>query len=75
MCCALSGFIGIYFHLQANWEFETELHPGQDLITNFTESMSGALPALAPGSMVVFALIGYIYIQQLDKHPKYETTH
>ncbi|MDX1314396.1 MAG: hypothetical protein R3356_02740, partial [Eudoraea sp.] len=28
----------------------------------FVESLSGALPALAPGSMIVLALIGYSYL-------------
>lgn len=57
----ISGVLGVYFHLQANMEFEAELHPAQSFLTNFTESLSGALPALAPGSMLVVALIGYIY--------------
>ncbi|MEP2771828.1 MAG: hypothetical protein ABJH05_06745 [Fulvivirga sp.] len=60
--CALSGVLGAYFHLQANMEFEMELHPTQSWTTSFIESLSGALPALAPGSMILFGLIGYIYI-------------
>ncbi|MTI21626.1 hypothetical protein E1176_11400 [Fulvivirga sp. RKSG066] len=68
--CALSGLLGVYFHLNANYEFETELHPTQDWLTSFIESLSGALPALAPGSMIAFALIGYIYI--LLKHKSHK---
>ena len=59
---ALSGFYGIYLHMQANYEFELEMKPtakGWDL---FSESLSGALPSLAPGSMIVLALIGYSYL-------------
>ena len=56
----LSGFLGVYFHLMANWEFETELHPTYSTWDLLTNSLTGALPALAPGSMVVFGLLGII---------------
>ena len=59
---ALSGFYGVFLHMQANYEFELEMKPtakGWDL---FSESLSGALPSLAPGSMIVLALIGYSYL-------------
>jgi len=59
---AISGLYGTYLHLRANYEFELEMRPtaaGWDL---FRESMAGALPALAPLSMVVLALIGYSYL-------------
>ena len=59
---ALSGVYGAFLHLKANYEFELEMKPtvqGWDL---FMESLSGALPALAPGSMIVLALIGYSYL-------------
>lgn len=59
---ALSGLYGTYLHLKANYEFELEMTPtaaGWDL---FVESLSGALPALAPGSMIALALIGYSYL-------------
>ena len=64
---ALSGFYGTYLHLNANYEFELEMKPtlnGWELIV---ESLSGALPALAPCSMIVLALIGYSYLLLL-KH-------
>lgn len=57
----LSGVVGSYFHIRANFEFEQELHAdaaGMPLLVN---SLSGALPALAPGSMIVFGLIGILY--------------
>ncbi|WP_422082485.1 hypothetical protein [Ulvibacterium sp.] len=59
---ALSGVYGAFLHLRANYEFEQEMKPtvnGWDL---FVESLSGALPALAPFSMIVLALIGYSYL-------------
>ncbi len=59
---ALSGIYGTFLHLRANYEFEQEMKPttaGWDL---FLESLSGALPTLAPCSMIVLALIGYSYL-------------
>jgi hypothetical protein len=64
---ALSGLYGTFLHLRANVEFEQEMRPtakGWDL---FVESLSGALPALAPLSMVVLALLGYSYLKLLNK--------
>ena len=58
---ALSGVYGVYLHLQANYEFELEMKPSLSGWELFTESLSGALPALAPASMVALALIGYSY--------------
>lgn len=59
---ALSGLAGTFLHLKANYEFESEMKPTADSWVVFVESLSGALPALAPGSMILFALIGYIYL-------------
>jgi hypothetical protein len=55
-----SGAVGIYFHLKANVEFELELHAsaaGMDLVM---ESLRGAMPALAPGTMVQLGLLGLL---------------
>ena len=59
---ALSGFYGTFLHLRANYEFELEMKPGAKGWDLFSESLSGALPALAPGSMIALALIGYSYL-------------
>ena len=59
---ALSGAYGAFLHLSANYEFEQEMTPTLNGWNLFTESLSGALPALAPFSMVVLALIGYSYL-------------
>jgi hypothetical protein len=58
---ALSGLYGAFLHLQANYEFELEMKPTARGWELFTESLSGALPALAPGSMIVLALLGFSY--------------
>lgn len=59
---ALSGVYGMGLHLHANYEFEKELKPHADRWYLLAESLSGALPILAPGSMIVLALIGYSYL-------------
>lgn len=59
---ALSGLYGTFLHLRANYEFELEMKPGAKGWDLFLESLSGALPSLAPGSMIVLALIGYSYL-------------
>ncbi|WP_115463068.1 hypothetical protein [Winogradskyella aurantiaca] len=64
---AFSGIYGTYLHLMANYEFELEMTPSASGWTLFKESLSGALPALAPGSMVILALIGYVYITLLKQ--------
>lgn len=67
LACALSGFYGTYLHLMANYEFELEMTPEASTSSLFLESLSGALPSLAPLSMVVLALIGYSYLTILKQ--------
>lgn len=59
---ALIGFYGMYLHLKANFEFEKEMKPTLSGWELFSESLSGALPALAPASLIALALIGYSYL-------------
>ena len=66
-CTALSGIYGTFLHLRANYEFEMEMKPNARDWDLFIESLSGALPTLAPGSMIVLALIGYSYILLLKQ--------
>jgi hypothetical protein len=65
----LSGIYGTFLHLRANYEFELEMKPTATGWNLFVESLSGALPALAPCSMIVLALLGYSYLLLL-KHKK-----
>ena len=58
----LSGLYGMFLHLRANYEFEFEMAPTASNWHLITESLSGALPALAPASMIVLALLGYSYL-------------
>ena len=64
---ALSGIYGVFLHLRANYEFEQEMKPTAEAWDLFVESLSGALPSLAPASMIVLALIGYSYILLLKQ--------
>lgn len=64
---ALSGLYGTFLHLRANYEFESEMKPSGRPWELFTESLSGALPALAPLSMIVLALLGYAYLQIINQ--------
>lgn len=65
---ALSGIYGTYLHLRANYEFEQEMIPTAQMWDLLLESLTGALPALAPGSMIVFALIGFTYLTIIKQH-------
>ena len=59
---ALSGVYGVFLHLQSNFEFEQDMKPTATNWELFSESLSGALPTLAPMSMLILALIGYSYL-------------
>ena len=59
---SLSGVYGVLLHLQSNFEFEQDMKPTATNWELFSESLSGALPTLAPMSMLVLALIGYSYL-------------
>ncbi|NKB70245.1 MAG: hypothetical protein GKR89_24505 [Candidatus Latescibacteria bacterium] len=69
---ALSGLLGLYYHIQANIEFETEMYPDRQGLELAWEALRGALPALAPGAIVQLALLGLAYTYghpRLDKSP------
>jgi hypothetical protein len=53
-----SGLAGVLLHYRGNAEFELEMYPGIAGLELFRESMTGAFPALAPGSMILFGLLG-----------------
>ena len=71
---ALSGVYGVYLHLQSNFQFEQDMKPTASFWQLITDSLSGALPTLAPMSLVVLACIGYSYLiliqQQQQQHEK-----
>ncbi len=66
-----SGLAGVLLHYRGNMEFELEMYPGMAGLELFKETMTGAFPALAPGSMALFGLIGLAWTY---RHPALLTT-
>jgi hypothetical protein len=67
-----SGLVGVVLHYQGNIEFELELQPEASGFGLFWEAMTGATPALAPGTMVLLGAIGLTYSYQ---HPAVTRLH
>jgi hypothetical protein len=63
----LAGAVGTYLHFRGNVEFELEMSPGLAGFALFRDAMMGATPALAPGSMAMFGLIGLVYASLLSE--------
>jgi len=56
------GIYGVYLHLESNYQFEYEIRPSNNYWELLKDSFSGALPTLAPLSLVVLSLVGYSYL-------------
>jgi len=52
--------LGLYLHLKSNVEFELEMRPSMAGLELVKESLSGAMPALAPGTMAQLGLLGLL---------------
>jgi hypothetical protein len=63
----VSGVLGMWFHYRANAAFERELDPSLGGAALFRESLGGATPSLAPGTMIQLGLIGFVYAY---RHPR-----
>jgi len=61
MVFILAGVGGIFLHYQSNVEFESEMYPSIAGWELFSKSMTGAIPALSPGTMVQIGLLGLAY--------------
>lgn len=57
----MSGAIGSLLHYRGNVEFEIEMTPGLTGVDLFREAMTGATPALAPGTMVLLGGLGLLF--------------
>ena len=57
----LSGAVGVFLHVKGNIEFELEMYPDLTGLKLYWEALSGATPALAPGSMTLLGLVGWVY--------------
>ncbi len=57
----ISGCVGIILHYNVNVEFELEMYPSLSGLELFWKSIKGALPFLAPGTMIQLGLLGSVY--------------
>jgi hypothetical protein len=57
---AAGGLLGIFLHLKGNREFELEMYPDLGGAKLIAEALTGATPALAPGTMVQLGLLAII---------------
>ena len=62
----VGGMGGLWFHVNANMEFELEMYPTLSGLELLSKALGGAMPALAPGALVQLGLIGFLYTYQ---HP------
>jgi hypothetical protein len=56
-----SGAVGTLLHYLGNVEFERERTAGIGGLALFREAMTGATPALAPGTMMLLGALGLLY--------------
>jgi hypothetical protein len=64
-----SGLIGVGLHYSGNQEFELEMYPsmaGMELVRN---TLTGATPVLAPGSMALLGLVGLATVHGFSPRP------
>lgn len=54
----VSGGIGAVLHYRGNSEFELEMQPSLGGVELVKETMTGAFPVLAPGTMALLGVIG-----------------
>ena len=55
-----SGLLGIFFHVKGNREFEMEMYPDLSGLALLGESLQGAFPSLAPGTMVYLGVLALV---------------
>lgn len=56
----VSGAVGIALHYQGNVEFELEVAPSTSGFALVRAALTGATPALAPGTMTLLGLVGLV---------------
>jgi hypothetical protein len=69
----VAGVAGVVLHVQGNLEFEAELNPGMTGWPLWLEVARGATPALAPGSLIPFGLLGLLYASRYRTLPSKES--
>lgn len=63
----VSGALGILLHYKGNVEFELEMYPEMTGMELFSNTMTGATPVLAPGTMLLLGVVGLAYTY---RHPR-----
>jgi hypothetical protein len=72
--CVAAGGVGVVQHYRGNQEFELEMYPDIRGYELFSKSITGATPALAPGTLSLLGLIGLVYTQGHPRlHPTFDT--
>jgi hypothetical protein len=61
-----SGVVGIGLHYRGNREFEREMYPTMAGMELVRQTLSGATPVLAPGSMALLGLVGLAAVHGLS---------
>ena len=57
----ISGMVGFFMHYNGNMEFELEMYPTMKGFELIWETLKGATPVLAPGTMIFTGLLGWAY--------------
>jgi hypothetical protein len=57
----VGGLAGLYLHYQGNAAFELDVEPDMEGLKLFKAAITGATPALAPGSLIQMGLLGLAY--------------
>jgi len=65
----VSGVVGLALHYKGNVEFEREMYPALAGWQLFKQAITGATPALAPGTMSLFGLLGWLYTFRKNNSP------
>lgn len=63
----ISGILGVYLHIKNNWQFELEMYPAMGVGLLIKKSLTGALPVLAPGTLVPIGLMGFLLTRLKSK--------
>lgn len=69
MLFIVSGGIGVGLHYDGNVEFELEMYPSMSGLELIRNTLSGATPVLAPGTMALLGLVGLALVY---RHPALE---
>ena len=57
----VSGVLGLALHFNGNMAFELEMYPSMKGTELVWETLKGATPVLAPGTMIATGLLGWAY--------------